>query len=336
MQRHHRRWLTRSGFFALFVLAPPLDIFRLDLTLGHFILLGHNWTLGLDALQRAEIGPLMAAWNILWRGFLPILLLVGGGLWIAWRYGRLYCGWLCPHYSVVETINQLMQRACGKPSLWEKRPLPARQPDGRLRQPDRRYWPLLGLAVVSFAALWAVTLLTYLLPPAQVYSNLLNFDLPRNQALFLGVATLAFTLEFTFARHLFCRYVCAAGLFQSIAWMGNKTALVVAYDRNRARACLDCNAACDNACPMRLKPRSIKRKMFTCTQCTVCISACEQVQRDNTDGPLLHWVQGLAALEVSDREAKPPRSLKHPQIQHPQKPCNESLWKNTSANTGTN
>jgi len=32
-----RRWF-QAGFFLLFVLAPPLDIFRFDLTQGHFIL----------------------------------------------------------------------------------------------------------------------------------------------------------------------------------------------------------------------------------------------------------------------------------------------------------
>jgi Fe-S-cluster-containing dehydrogenase component len=61
---------------------------------------------------------------------------------------------------------------------------------------------------------------------------------------------------------------------------------------------------------MRLKPRSIKRKMFTCTQCASCVSACEEVQRDNPEGSLLHWVQGEAALAVSDRETRHGRSCR--------------------------
>lgn len=308
MPRRPLRLLARSAFFALFVLAPPLDLFRLDLNLGHFILFGYDWTLGLDALQRGDISPALAAWNVVWRAFLPLAFVVGGVLWVAWRYGRLYCGWLCPHFSVVESINHLMLRACGKPSLWEKQPLPAHQPDGRILTPNPVYWLGVGLAVAGFALLWAVTLLTYLLPPVEVYGNLFTFSLTRNQAWFIGVASLLFILEFTLARHLFCRYACAAGLFQSIAWMGNKRALVVSYDGSRARACLDCNAACDNACPMRLKPRAIKRKMFTCTQCTACIAACEDVQRDQPQGSLLSWVQHEAALAVSDREVPRRRS----------------------------
>lgn len=302
IERQQYRLITRSAFFALFVLAPPLDILRLDLHLGHFILFGQDWTLGLAALQEGRIGPLEAAWNLIWRGFLPLAAIVGGGLFIAWRYGRVYCGWLCPHFSVVETINSLMRKASGKPTLWERKPLPARRPDGRPRTVDPLYWIVVGLAVTGFALLWAVTLLSYLLPPGEIYHNLFTLDLTRNQALFLGVATAAFVIEFTLARHLFCRYGCAVGLFQSIAWMANKQALVVGFDARRASACADCFAACDHACPMRLKPRSIKRKMFTCTQCTACISACEDVQADNPEGSLLRWVQGLEALEVSDRE----------------------------------
>ncbi len=299
-----RRLLYRLGFFILFVMAPPLDIFRLDLTRGHFILFGLDWTLGLDPFLRGEAGVGEATLNLLLRGFLPILLLGGGLLWLAWRYGRLYCGWLCPHFSVVEIINGLMRRASGKPTLWEKQPLPERQPDGSLLKPDRRLWPLTLLAVLLFAVLWAVVLMTYLLPPQEIYSNLLSGQLTRNQSIFIGVATLAFCIEFLFARHLFCRFGCAVGLFQSLVWMANKRAMVVGFDGAGASGCVGCNAACDNACPMRLKPRSIKRKMFTCTQCAQCISACTEVQAAHNAPPLLQWVDEECALQVSDREGR--------------------------------
>jgi len=303
-----RRLLSRLGFFILFVLAPPLDLFRLDLNLGHFILFGWDWTLGLDPFLRGEVGVGNAALNLLLRGFLPIALLGGGLLWISWRYGRLYCGWLCPHFSVVELINGLMSRASGKPTLWEKQPLPERQPDGSLLQPDRRLWPLTLVVVVVFSLLWAVVLLTYLLPPKEIYANLFNGQLTRNQSVFIGVATLAFCIEFLLARHLFCRYGCAIGLFQSLVWMANKRAMVVGFDGGRASACVDCNAACDNACPMRLKPRAIKRKMFTCTQCAQCISACTEVQSAHAAPPLLQWVENECALQVSDREQGRPQT----------------------------
>lgn len=297
-----KRFLTRLGFFALFVAAPPLDLFRIDLTLGHAILFGQPWTLGLGPFVAGEVGALDAAWNLFWRFFLPVF---GGAalfLFVAWRWGRLYCGWLCPHFSVVESINGLMERTIGRPSLWERTPLPERRADGNPRLQNRRLWPLTILAVVGSALVWAVVLLTYLLPPASVYGNLASLDPTRNQALFIGVATTLFAIEFAAARHLFCRYGCAVGLFQSFVWMANRRAMVVGFNRSRASECADCNAACDNACPMRLKPRTIKRHMFACTQCARCITACETVQADNPEGSLLQWVDQACAREVSDRD----------------------------------
>lgn len=296
-----RRW-ARGAFFVLFVLAPPLDIFRFDLDLGHFILFGFNWTLGLDGLQRGTIGAGEAATNLILRGLLPIVLLVGGLFWTAWRFGRVYCGWLCPHFSVVEIINGLMRRASGKPTLWEPQALPTRQPDGQTESRHPIWWLVVGMGVLGFAFLWALVLLTYLLPPAEVYGNLIALSLTPNQVVFLGAATTVFVLEFTLARHLFCRFGCAVGLFQSYVWMANKRAMVVGFDRPRAAACIPCGGACDDVCPMRLKPRVSKRHMFSCTNCSRCLQTCAQVQRDSPDGSLLEWVSGECALDVSTRD----------------------------------
>lgn len=313
MNLQTKRTWTRTAFFALFVLAPPLDIFRFDLTLGHFILFGHPWTLGLSAFQVGEIGPTQAAANLLLRGFLPMVAVVAVFAWAAWKYGRVYCGWLCPHFSVVELINDLMRRAWGRPTLWERKPLPARRPDGRLQVPDTRYGAVVLVAVAGFAFLWALTLLSYLLPPFEIYHNLLTASLTRNQAIFLTAATVVFSIEFLFARHLFCRYGCAVGVFQSFVWMANRDALVVGYDGARAAACGDCDSACDHECPMRLKPRAMKRLKFACTQCGQCLSACAATQADNPQGPLLSWV-GEAARRAGHPAAAhrghPPVSLK--------------------------
>ncbi len=305
--QRRRAWL-QAAFFTLFVLAPVFDIFRIDLTRGHAILFGMDWTLGIDDFLAGRAGIGDATFNLLWRGFLPLF---GGAalvLWIAWRYGRLYCGWMCPHFSVVETINGLMRRAIGRHSLWDKRPLPEQQPDGSRLTARAIYWLPTLVAVFGFAFLWALVLLTYLLPPIEIYGNLVNGELTRNQAIFLFAGSIAFSLEFLFARHLFCRYACAVGLFQSLAWMANDKAMVVGFDTERARTCGDCNNACDNACPMRLKPRTLKRKMFTCTECGECISACTQVQAHAGGGSLLHWVAGEAARPVVTGRPQPKTS----------------------------
>ena len=162
------------------------------------------------------------------------------------------------------------------------------------------------LAAAGFALLWAVVLLTYLLPPAEIYHNLFSASLTPNQLRFIGVATLLLCIDFLFARHLFCRFGCAVGLFQSLAWMANPRAMVVGFDKTRAAACQTCNNACDHVCPMRLKPRTIKRRMFTCTECAQCLSACDQVQQGKPGGGLLQWVEGEQALPLANG-CKPPQ-----------------------------
>jgi polyferredoxin len=297
-----KRLIFQAGFFILFLLAPVFDLFRLDLDLRHFFFLGMHWTLGLDDFVAGRIDVTQAAINIVLRGGLPILGTIALGVWISWKYGRLYCGWLCPHFSVVETVNQLMRRTIGRQSLWDRHALPEQNADGSFTRANPLYWLVLLPLVIVFAFVWAIALLTYLLPPTEIYGNLWHGTLTRNQSVFLGVGTLAFFVEFMFARHLFCRYACAVGLFQSIAWMGNRKAMVIGFNRRRVAECIDCNSACDNICPMRIRPRQIKRLMFTCTQCGQCANACSQVQRGNPDGSLLKWVKDECALDKSARD----------------------------------
>ena len=304
----HRRWnrqrkrrLFQAGFFALFILAPVLDIFRFDLTTTHFVFFGQPWTLGIDGLMNGQIGAGEAAWNVILRGFLPLAAFVGLFGWVAWRWGRLYCGWLCPHFSVVELVNGVMRRAIGKMSLWDRERLAPHRPDGTPLPVDPRWRWLIVPVAVGFAFVWAVVLLTYLLPPAEIYANLWHGSLTRNQALFIGVGTFLLSIEFLFARHLFCRFACAVGVFQSFVWMANRKAMVVSFDRANARRCQGCDSSCEDECPMRLKPRGIKRRMFTCTECGRCLSACETVQGLRGQPSLLAWRQGQDALQESNR-----------------------------------
>ena len=295
--RQDMRTLTKTAFFALFLFAPLLDIFRFDLTLGHFILFGQPWTLSVDSILHGG-DSVDAALKIFLRVLLPgIAFVVVSGV-IIYKYGRIYCGWLCPHFSVVEWINNLMLKQLNRITLWEKA---AKASRGILPK------VIVGITAISIAFVWSVGLLSYLMPPKALLVDLINAELGFGSSLFIGVATLVFSADFVFARHLFCKYGCALGLFQSLIWMANQKAMVVKFNRKRAKACRDCSLgesqkACDAACPMRLPARNMKRAKFTCTQCAQCISACAEVQKDNPDGTLLEWVSGTQAIEV-DRGA---------------------------------
>ncbi len=310
---------TQAGFFILFLLAPALNLLRFDLNETQLWFLGFRWSLGIDALVQGEVSATQAALNILLRAFLPGVLFVAVFLGIAYRYGRVYCGWLCPHFSAVEALNNLLHRACGKLSIWDR----ARTPRAGV-EPAARWWPLFGLSCLIMGFLWAITLLTYLLPPKDIWGGLLTGSLSINPLRFLLVATAVFTLEFAFARHLFCRFGCAVGLFQSLAWMANSRGMVVSFTRERARDCKTCREethhapalptaaaltalpgnACDAVCPMRLRPRNIKRLMFSCVQCGQCLDACNTTHTAQLRTPTLQWQIGEAALRETLRQRR--------------------------------
>ena len=295
LPRNRLRLLSRTLFFLLFLIAPALDIFRFDLTIGNFIIFGQHWTLGLESFQQGNGDFLAVSINILLMIFLPATLFISITMLLIWRFGRIYCGWLCPHFSVVEMINQLMLKNLNRVTLWESA---SAKPKSIIS------WLLVLCVSMTIAFIWAFSLLTYMLPPKEVLFNLLALQLSMSSSIFLMVATLVFTIDFVFARHLFCKYGCALGLFQSIIWMANSKAMVVSFDKKRASLCKDCDRECDKACPMRLPPRNIKRAKFTCTQCGQCLNACDRVQQDNPDGALIRWVSNepeqLAGRKVTE------------------------------------
>ena len=301
IKRPNKRLVYQMAFFLLFALTPVLNIFRLDLNLGHFVVFGFDLKLNLQELIEQQANTLELAQRILTHAIIPIVGSVILFLLIAWRWGRLYCGWLCPHFTVVEYINTFMRRASGKPSIWEPK-LPEKQADGTISITNKWWWIPTIILIILFAFTWAILALTYLLSPVEIYSNLWHMNFTRNQTIFISAVTLGFIVEFTFARHLFCRYACAVGVFQSLAWMGNKKAMVVGYNSKRAKECKDCDKSCEHACPMRLKPRAIKRKIFTCTQCYECIDACSRVQETKNELPLLKMLIDDCALDKSKRD----------------------------------
>lgn len=292
------RITAKIAFFALFLFAPLLNIFRFDLDLGHFIFFGQAWTINIDSILHGGGDSVDAAIKIFVRVLLPGMAFVAITGLLIWKYGRIYCGWLCPHFSVVELINDLMLSKLNRVTLWEK-----------ATQKSQGLLPKLTVffAALSMAFVWALGLLSYLLAPQALLADLASFDLGFGASIFITVATLVFTADFIFARHVFCKYGCALGLFQSLIWMANNKAMVIKFDRARAKACRECESynkhkPCDQACPMRLPTRNMKRAKFTCTQCVQCVSACNTVQKNNPDGGLLKWVSGDEAVSV-DRPA---------------------------------
>ena len=167
---------------------------------------------------------------------------------------------------MVETINQTLRRAIGKQSLWDKEPFQSAIPMARRSKADAIWWlgviPLSHTLCLHLGA-GAVDL------PATSSRNLwqsMAGQLTRNQSIFLIAASIAFFVEFMFARHLFCLTLALWDYFK--AWLGWPTkshgGRLRAPTGPRLRNLSVCLRSC--VCPMRLQPRSVKRMMFACVQ----------------------------------------------------------------------
>jgi polyferredoxin len=66
----------------------------------------------------------------------PLVVAIAAFIYATRRWGRIYCGWLCPHFGVVEWLNSLFVRAIGKPTLWEGKALPPEQSTTRNTKRD--------------------------------------------------------------------------------------------------------------------------------------------------------------------------------------------------------
>ncbi len=289
LSREQIRTVTQAGFYLFFLTAPLLDIFRFDIVEGYFVIFGQPWMLGIEFSKFECLDTTHTARNILLNFVLPLFVFILLSGLVAWKFGRVYCGWLCPHFSVVESINRLMLKHLNRVTFWEKPSAPKRQV---------LPWVLVLGTCILIAFIWAFVLLGYIYPPLLLSKNLYQLELSLGPSLFLLVMTIILTIDFFFARHLFCKFGCSVGILQSFVWMANSNSMVIGFDKSRANLCQSCDSECDKACPMRLPVRSIKRAKFTCTQCGICLNACDDVQADNPQGRLIHWVTNEEAVAV--------------------------------------
>ena len=66
--RQTKRRAFQASFFALFLLAPALDLLRFDLTEAQLWFLGQRWSLGIDAFLHGQATAAEAAMSIMLRG----------------------------------------------------------------------------------------------------------------------------------------------------------------------------------------------------------------------------------------------------------------------------
>ncbi len=216
------------------------------------------------------------------------LILAAIGLFICTTlFGRLWCGFTCPHSTMIDifiTVERLIQGD--------------RNARTRLNEMEINNEKFIKKSltyaiwlVISF--LFAFGWVGYFYNSRGLLNDLLNFSVKKNGTLWLVALTASTYLFGGFVREKVCMYMCPYGRFQS-GLMDDNT-IVVTYHGWRGEPkgkgdghgdCIDCNR-CVIACPMGIDIRN--GLQMPCIGCGLCIDACDEVMEK------LHRSKGLIA-----------------------------------------
>ncbi len=267
-----RGLLIQPFFWALLLLSPVLHIFQLDVINQQMIAWGHAFPFNQNTLMWVPLG------------FFGCVLVIA---FVSTIWGRLFCGWVCPHNTLTEWTRPIRTLI----GIGQK---PFRQQHIEKRLPWMR-----GVNI-GFSIIWALAItylistlfLFYFVPVDWFLSNIQAGTLPMVVWFGQGLMMLI-GLFMLYAGHEFCRSACPYGLSQSLsAYLSAKwTPMEIRYkpgaDQSPCRSC----HACQSACPVDIDPRKPENLLVGigegCFNCGECIDACTYVRtKQNKDGLL--------------------------------------------------
>lgn len=271
-----------------------------------FVDIGGHPALFLDVVQRRFylFGASFNAQDF----WLILFLLTGVGLTLfvlTTLYGRVWCGYACPHTVFLEGIYRPIERALEGPRAQRmKRNAAGFTFDMAWRKTVKHLlFVLVSLALSHFFLSYFVSL------PSLI--SMMGRSPAEHPTAFTWIVALSAALYLNFAwfREQMCLVICPYGRLQST--LTDEDTLVVGYDALRGEPrgkkkdstngdCVDCNR-CVVVCPTGIDIR--KGLQMECVGCAACIDACDAVMdKVGRDRGLVRY-DTLRGLEK--REDKP-------------------------------
>lgn len=294
--RYHffRGKVVQPFFWALAFLGPSFNCFRVDMLNQKLVFLGKAYPFEFNSLMWLPIG------------FYGAVILIGI---ISFVWGRLFCGWTCPHNTLTEwthTLRAMVGR--GERPAWMK----------RLIRKQKHLTEIFGLlsppiAIVLTFGL-ALLLSGYVIPPAWIFSQYLSGH--PHPALVCGHGLFVLIgLFLLYAGHDFCRTCCPYGMGQSISAYHENSPwrpMEIQFNADKESDCKTCKA-CQMVCPVNIDPRdaTVLGTVFVgqfdgCFNCGECIDACKRVKSYKRKPGFLSF--GQALRRVNKKKSKAPVS----------------------------
>lgn len=199
-----------------------------------------------------------------------------GALLVAFFFGRVFCGWLCPYGFFSECVWHLRGRQ-GKNAVNRAHAL-------------KIFLVKAGILLLSLAAvaLFGFPLLSLLSFPGEL--SLLPVLVWQHDSIYLLAAAfflplLLLCLEFISGRRLWCTYACPQSVLLGLAASARPDRLAGLEIGWQSGACT-CGARspCREACPAQLNPRTKNGpSRRDCLMCGDCVKACSRY------GKALRW-----------------------------------------------
>jgi len=255
------------------------------LLIGIYILLpwipiNGNPAVFLDVLNRRfHLFGLSFAAQDMWMAFFLITGLGFSLFFITSIFGRIWCGWACPHSVFLEQIYRPIERLIEGDATARKKL-------------DRQDWDSEKIAKRSIkfgiffviAALIAHLFLAYFISIPELYRWMTTSPKEHWGAfVFMGVATGIIFLNFAWFREQLCLVICPYGRLQSA--LIDDDSIIIGYDEDRGEPrghaknegvgdCIDC-LRCVQVCPTGIDIR--QGLQMECIGCANCIDACDTI-----------------------------------------------------------
>lgn len=214
-----------------------------------------------------------------WLLFFPMSAVGFALIVVAALWGRVWCGYACPHTVFLESFFRPIERLLEGPrnERLRRNALPWTNP-GRLA---RKLAKQLAYLALAFAV--AHIIVSYFVSLPRLYAMMLERPAAHPAAFIWTFALVAgLYANFSWFREQLCLIVCPYGRLQSV--LTDRDTLVIGYDAHRGEPrgkpkagngdCVDCNR-CMVVCPTGIDIRN--GLQIDCIGCARCIDACDDV-----------------------------------------------------------